>query len=169
MKDEIFDVVDERDAVIGQRPRSEVHRLGLRHRAVHILVFNRHGQMFLQKRSMKKDMDPGRWDSSAAGHLSAGEDYDAAALRELREELGLSLAVCPERLGKIVACEETTQEHVWVYRLNAEGPFRLDPEEIDTGGWFEREKIEQWLAERPEDFTSALRLIWGRFSARFPI
>ena len=51
----MFDVVNDRDEVIGQEPRPEVHRLGLRHRAVHVLVFNSRGEVFLQKRSMKKD------------------------------------------------------------------------------------------------------------------
>src|SRR5688572_31217226 len=88
MAEEIFDVVNERDEVIGQKPRSEIHRLKLKHRAVHVLVFNSKGQLFLQKRSMTKDCFPGTWDSSASGHLDCGEEYDACARRELREELG---------------------------------------------------------------------------------
>ena len=76
MSEEIFDIVDERDEVVGRRPRSEVHRLGLQHRAVHVLVFNARGELFLQKRSMQKDCFPGAWDSSAAGHLDSGESYD---------------------------------------------------------------------------------------------
>ena len=136
MTEEIFDVVNERDEVIGQQPRSEVHRLGLMHRAVHVLVFNAAGQVFLQKRSMKKDRQPGLWDSSASGHVDSGEDYDACAVRELREEIGLQLDAAPKRLFKLAACAETDQEHVWVYRCEAEGPFRLDPEEIERGGWF---------------------------------
>src|SRR3989442_11045774 len=126
MAEEIFDVVNERDEVIGQKPRSEVHRRGLMHRAVHVLVFNSGGQVFLQKRSMKKDRQPGLWDSSASGHLNCGEDYDACAVRELREEIGLHLSVCPQRLFKLAACAQTDQEHVWVYRCQAEGPFILD-------------------------------------------
>src|SRR5712664_3360101 len=105
--EEIFDVVNECDEVIGQERRSEVHRLGLQHRAVHVLIFNARGEVFLQKRSMKKDTFPGVWDSSASGHLDVGETYDACAVRESREELGLSLAVTPARLFKIAACPET--------------------------------------------------------------
>jgi isopentenyldiphosphate isomerase len=122
MPEEIFDVVNERDEVIDRRVRSEVHRLGLLHRAVHILVFNSRGQVFLQKRSMKKDKSPGLWDSSASGHVDAGEPYDTTAVRELREEIGLSLGNPPERLFKIDACPETDNEFVWVYRCKAEGP-----------------------------------------------
>ena len=91
MTEEIFDVVDADDRVIDQQPRSEVHRLGLRHRAIHLLVFNAAGELFLQKRSMKKDCFPGTWDSSASGHVDSGESYDACALREPPEELGLEL------------------------------------------------------------------------------
>ncbi len=96
MKEEIFDVVNERDEVIGQQNRGEVHRLGLMHRAVHVLVFNAARQVFLQKRSLKKDRQPGLWDSSASGHVDSGEDYDACAVREAREELGLHLAAPPQ-------------------------------------------------------------------------
>src|SRR4051794_19032506 len=119
MSDEIFDVVNERDEVIGRELRREVHRRGLRHRAVHILVFNDAGQVFLQKRSMSKDTHPGVWDSSSSGHLDCGEDYDACALRELREEIGLQVDVCPERVFKIDACDATGQEFVWIYRGEA--------------------------------------------------
>src|SRR5262249_2148180 len=92
MAEEIFDVVNERDEVIGNRTRAEVHRLGLMHRAVHVLVFNSRGQVLLEKRSMSKVRQPGLWDSSASGHLDRGEAYDACAVRELREEIGLELS-----------------------------------------------------------------------------
>jgi isopentenyldiphosphate isomerase len=190
MPEEIFDVVNDRDEVIDHKPRSEVHRLGLLHRAVHVLVFNARGETFLQKRSMTKDREPGKWDSSTSGHLDSGEDYDVCAVRELREELGLDLgktrltqrrkdaklksfsasfatsreatsASQPmQKLFKIDACPETDQEFVWVYRCRAEGPFRLHPDEIERGGWFAPDKISSWVAAKPEDFASAFRLIW---------
>jgi isopentenyldiphosphate isomerase len=160
MSREIFDVVNERDEVIGQQERGEVHRLGLMHRAAHVLVFNAAGQVFLQQRSMTKDRQPGLWDSSASGHVDAGEDYGACAVRELREEIGLQLSAAPKRLFKLAACAETDQEHVWVYRCEAEGPFRLQPEEIERGGWFAPAEVTRWMAERPEEFASALLLLW---------
>jgi isopentenyl-diphosphate delta-isomerase type 1 len=159
-QDEIFDVVNDRDEVIGQNTRGEVHRLGLKHRAVHVLVFNRAGEVFLQKRSMKKDTFPGAWDSSASGHLDAGEDYDACAVRELREEIGLAPKAAPERIFRIEARPETGQEFVWVYRCESEGPFELHPEEIERGEWFALEKVSKWMAEKPGDFASALLHIW---------
>ena len=74
MTEEIFDIVNERDEVIGRAPRAEVHARGLLHRAAHMLVFNSRGEVFLQKRSLRKDRQPGVWDSSASGHVDAGED-----------------------------------------------------------------------------------------------
>ena len=160
MNEEIFDVVNDDDEVIGRECRSEVHRLNLQHRAIHVLIFNRRGKVFLQKRSMKKDTFPGKWDSSASGHLEVGESYDACAVRELREELGLELAGPPARLFKIAACLETGQEHIWVYRYEHEGPFQLNPEELETGNWFAPADLTRWMQQRPQDFATALPLLW---------
>ncbi|MGN6553169.1 MAG: NUDIX hydrolase [Verrucomicrobiota bacterium] len=162
MPEEIFDVVNERDEVIDRRPRSEVHRLGLMHRAVHILVYNSRGEVFLQKRSMTKDKSPGLWDSSASGHVDSGEHYDATALRELREEIGLKRSQRPERLFKIDVCPETDQEFVWVYRCEADGPFELHPEEIERGDWFSPARVTRWIAERPQEFASAFVYLWSK-------
>jgi isopentenyldiphosphate isomerase len=160
VQDEIFDVVNERDEVIGHLARKEVHRQGLKHRAVHVLIFNARGEIFLQKRSLKKDNHPGVWDSSASGHLDCGEDYDACAIREVGEELGVELASPPKRVLRIDACEETGQEFVWVYRTEHEGPFTLHPEEIETGGWFTHARVTQWIAEAPNEFAPAFICIW---------
>lgn len=162
--EDMFDIVNERDEVIGSRSRGEVHRSGLLHRAVHVLVFNSQGEVFLQKRSMTKDRQPGVWDSSSSGHVDAGETYDTAASRELAEEIGL--AALPEKIFKLNASAETDQEFVWVYRCQADGPFQLDPEEIDAGDWFTPQKVDGWIAERPQDFASAFVLIWRTLEAR---
>ena len=164
--DELFDVVDAQDRVTGQLPRREVHRLKLRHRAVHLLVVNRAGQVFLQQRSMAKDLFPGVWDSSAAGHVGAGEDYDGTAARELAEEIGCRPERPPQRLFKIEAREETGQEFVWVYRVEAEGPFVLQPEEVARGGWFSVAEIDRWVAERPAELAPAFLFIWPRARER---
>jgi Isopentenyldiphosphate isomerase len=162
MAEEIFDIVNERDEVIDRKPRREVHARGLWHRAVHVLVFNARGEIFLQKRSMMKDTAKGLRDSSSSGHVDSGEDYDACAVRELREEIGLSVAQTPQRLFKIDACKETGWEFCWVYRCESEGPFVLHPDEIETGDWFTPERVSRWVVERPQDFASAFRLIWSR-------
>jgi isopentenyldiphosphate isomerase len=160
MSDETFDVVDSRDRVVGQALRREVHAKGLLHRAIHVLIFDRKGHVFLQKRSMKKDIAAGLWDSSCSGHVDAGEDYDHACHRELGEELGLHLPAPPARWFRIEACPETGQEFVWVYRLTHEGPFVLHPDEIESGAWYEPGELTAQLAAQPERFASAFRLIW---------
>jgi isopentenyldiphosphate isomerase len=165
MSEEIFDVVNERDEVVDRKPRSEVHRLGLLHRAVHVLVFNSHGDIFLQKRSMTKDRQPGLWDSSASGHVDSGENYEATAVRELWEEIGLRASPAPEPLFKMTPCPETDQEFVWVYRCKSEGPFDLNPDEIECGGWFAPEAVTQWMKERPQDFATAFLLIWRKLDS----
>jgi isopentenyldiphosphate isomerase len=164
--DEIFDIVNDLDEVIGQQTRREVHRLGLKHRAVHVLVFNSRDEVFLQKRSLRKDTSPGKWDSSASGHVDTGEDYDTCAVRELREEIGLIVTVPPARLFKINACADTGEEFVRVYWLAAEGPFTLHPDEIETGAWFGPKALSRWMEEKPQDFARALLLIWKLFRER---
>ena len=168
MSEEIFDVVNECDEVVGQAPRKEVHARGLWHRAVHELVFNARGEVFLQKRSMRKDIAAGKWDSSASGHLDKGEDYDACAVREVREEIGLDLVATGasrplQRLFKIDARQATGWEFCWVYRCESEGPFVLHPEEIETGAWFAPDAVTKWVNEKPGDFASAFVLIWKLF------
>ena len=113
---EIFDVVDENDQVTGQNTRGEVHANRLLHRAVHVFVFNKRGDLLLQQRSMFKDVHPGVWDSSVSGHLDSGEDYAAAAVRELDEEMGIRVDEAPEEIARIAPCEETGWEHVRLYR-----------------------------------------------------
>lgn len=166
--EEIFDEVNESDEVIGQRPRSEIHRLKRKHRAVHVLVFNDKGELFVQKRSMKKDCFPGKWDSSASGHLDQGEAYDVCAGRELEEEIGLSAGETLEKLFKIDACQETGEEFVWVYRCWADGPFRLQPDEVDEGAWVSREALGEWIGRAPDDFASGFLLVWERYRRLYP-
>lgn len=160
MSEEIFDIVDDRDRVIGKQTRQEVHRRSVKHRAVHVLVVNERGEVYLQKRSFKKDTFPGAWDSSSSGHVNSGETYDACAVRETREEIGLFLKRTPKRLLKIDACAQTGQEFVWVYRSEFDGPFRLNPDEVECGAFFKPDHINRWMAERPRDFADAFRLVW---------
>ena len=160
--EDIFDVVNEHDEVIGREPRSVVHVRGLRHRAAHVLVFNAAGKVFLQLRSMTKDNNPGVWDSSCSGHVDAGETYVVAAERELMEEIGLLVEQPLEPLFKLDACEDTGMEFCWVYRTQSEGPFDLNPEEIDEGRWFSAQELTEQLDANPEVYSPSLRLIWNQ-------
>ena len=163
--DELFDVVDENDQVVGVMPRREVHRLGLRHRAVHVLLFNGRGEIFLQKRSLFKDANPGLKSTSCAGHLDAGEHYDDAARRELGEELGLAPGSIPELtfLFKLPPSRATGMEFVRIYQGVHNGPFTLNLAEVESGEWISPAALDRSLADHPRDYTPSLALIWGEF------
>ena len=158
---ERFQVVDENDEVIGAAPRGEVHGNNLRHRAVHVFVFNRQGELFLQKRSAWKDRHPLLWDSSAAGHVDAGEDYDETASRELEEELGIKATLT--RVAKLPCSERTGWEFIWLYRCDHEGPFHLARTEIEHGEFFPLEIVERWINARPEEFAPGFLKCWKAF------
>jgi 16S rRNA (adenine1518-N6/adenine1519-N6)-dimethyltransferase len=155
---EMFPVVDESDQVIRAAPRGEVHGNNLRHRAVHILLFNAQNEVFLQKRSRWKDRHPSVWDSSAAGHVDAGEEYDEAARRELREELSVETALRP--LVRLSASERTGQEFIWLYTGRWNDPITFEPAEIEAGEYFPPETVTAWIAARPNDFAPGFVECW---------
>src|SRR5262245_23856282 len=146
MTEEIFDVVDEQDQVVGQAPRSVVHARRLLHRAVHVFVFNTRGELLLQKRSAHKDEYPLCYTSSASGHLSTGEAYESAAVRELDEELGLSGSL--EWLAKFPAGPETSYEHTVLYRTTSDAPLRIDRQEIDGATFHTLAEISTMILQR---------------------
>ncbi len=162
---EIFDVVDGHDRVIGRAPRPEVHARKLHHRAVHIFVWNQQGEILLQFRSRLKKNHPQTWDSSCSGHVSSGQDYFEAAVRELAEEIGV-----PESLGsrinpvfKVSTCPETEQEHVWLYELDYDGPFVLQKEEVERVEFFSPEKVGDMIVAEPAQFAPAFVHIWNLY------
>lgn len=144
-------LVDESDRPIGTAERQTIHDQGLRHRAVHLFISNQNGELFLQKRTWRKDQYPHRWDSSAAGHVDAGESYDECAQRELSEELGISVNL--NRVGGVTASAKTGQEFISIYRGNHDGPIEYDALEIETGGFFRLATIDAWIQNRPGDFA----------------
>jgi 16S rRNA (adenine1518-N6/adenine1519-N6)-dimethyltransferase len=154
-------VVDDQDRLLGDAPRAEVHGNNLRHRAVHILVFNQLGELFLQKRSRWKDRHSRLWDSSAAGHVDAGEDYDVAANRELSEELGVAANLT--RVAKLSASEKTGQEFIWLYQARHDGPFELARSEIECGEFFPTDVVSDWVKARPDDFAPGFVECWQVF------
>jgi 16S rRNA (adenine1518-N6/adenine1519-N6)-dimethyltransferase len=162
---EMFDVVDERNEVIGQKPRGEVHAQGLLHRAVHVFVFDKHGQVYLQLRSHLKDVHPLTWDSSAAGHLDVGESYATCALREVKEELGIEVEATL-KAADIPATERTGMEFVELHTAQHNGPMKYAPDEIACGQWFKPEVITDWIEARPQDFASGFIECWKAWLAR---
>lgn len=131
MAEEMLDIVNERGEPLGVAPRSRIHGdPSLIHKVVHILVINIGGDVLLQKRSMQKDVAPGRWDTSVGGHVEHGEDVTTALERELKEELGLTGE--PEFLYSYIHSNPHETELVYTYRLMHEGRgISFSREEID--------------------------------------
>jgi 16S rRNA (adenine1518-N6/adenine1519-N6)-dimethyltransferase len=158
---EWFPVVDAADCLLRSARRGQVHGDNLRHRAVHVLIFNSAGEVFLQKRARWKDRHPLRWDSSAAGHVNAGEAYDTAAARELDEELGVKTTL--EKVVKLPASHKTDQEFIGLYRGEHDGPIKLNRGEIEAGEFFPPDIVTDWIAARREDFATAFIECWNAF------
>ncbi len=163
VSEELLDVVDENDVIVGVETRGNIHARGLMHRSVHIMLFNSTGEVFLQKRSMSKDEMPGYWDSSAAGHVDSGETYLACARREIEEELGIRADDEFEELFKLPASAVTGYEHAMVYRYLHDGPLRLHPDEIEAGEWLAPTALDQRVEDGDPTLTDAVALIWLRY------
>ncbi len=161
--DEWLDEVNEQDEVQGRKRRSEIHRLNLRHRSVHILVFDQGGRLFLQRRALNKDINPGLWDTSAAGHVDAGEDIWTSALRELQEELGLTPKTPLECLLKLEAEAATGWEFISLFRTVAESPMILEPEEIQEGQWMSEKAVDAWIEMGGNGLTQTFMRIWAHY------
>lgn len=158
---ELFDVVDSEDQVVGQATRGEVHAKGLLHRSVHILVFNSQGELFLQKRALTKDENPGYWDSSAAGHVNAGEDYRTSAHRELMEELGISGEL--QFFMKFAASKETFGEHVETYLCTTDQKITINTVEISEGRFWPISEVRKLVSSHPGRFTSTFHLFFDSY------
>lgn len=143
---EYFEIVDEDDRVIGKALRSECHgNPSLVHRVAHVLVFDRQGRLLLQKRSMSKDVQPGKWDTSVGGHLDPGETYEEAARREMFEELGVAdlpltlLHAYPMR-------NDFESENVVTFTACCDGPFSFSLSEIDEVKFWTAPEIDEALS-----------------------
>lgn len=161
MKAEIFDVVDKQDRVVGQATRADVHRRGLYHRAIHVLLWHQ-DRVFLQRRSYTKDSAPGCWDSSCSGHVDSGESYQTSLWRELEEELGISSKISLWPVFKLPASKVTGWEFLWVYQGLSPGPFTLHREEIIDGRWFNPAAVDRLIATEPDTLAASFREIWGK-------
>ena len=133
-QDEWVDVVDEEDRVVGHATRAEMREKNLLHRVVYVFVLNGVGEIFVHRRTQAKDVYPGYCDVTVGGVVAAGEAYDAAAVRELAEELGVC-DVPVRRLGPLRYDDERTRIQGMAYVARCDGPFVLQAEEIASGGF----------------------------------
>ncbi len=157
--EEQFQVVDQSDVPVGAAPRSQVHANNLLHRAIHVLILNPSGEVFLQLRSPSKDRHPLKWDSSAAGHVNVGEAYDQTAARELQEELGIQTDL--ELVAKLPASESTGWEFICLYQGRYDDDkMRLNRAEIEGGRYYPPALIDDWIAARPDEFAPGFVECW---------
>lgn len=135
-QEEIFDIIDESDRVIGQRTRGEVHKNpSLIHRSIAIVLV-RGDQVFLQRRSMTKDSYPGYWTLSVTGHVDSGETYEDASKREMFEEIGIRTTKPLQFITEQVIRYPNETERMRFYRYDADDDVSLDPDEITEGKFF---------------------------------
>lgn len=129
--EELLEVVNEDGEIIQILPRSVIHgNPSLMHRVAHVLVFNEDGALLLQKRSMNKDVAPGKWDTSVGGHVNAGEIVEEAVSREMEEELGITSSGL-KFLYSYIHSNPYETELVYTYSCVHEGSINFNQEEID--------------------------------------
>jgi len=163
--EEQFDILHSDGSPAGYAlPRSQVHREGQWHRSVHIWVVDEWERILLQQRAFDKDSNPGLWDISAAGHISAGQDSLGAAVREVAEELGL--IVDAQRLQFLFADQDQCVlqngrfvDHefhdIYLLRLLPGENRTIQPDPVELAGvrWISPEVFAQELQDQPECFV----------------
>lgn len=163
--EEILEVVDAKGRIIGLAPRSELHsNPSLIHRVVHVLIFNKQGDLLLQKRSMNKDIAPGRWDTSVGGHINPGEDSHDAAVRETAEELGIALSDF-EYLYSYLFRNHRESELVSTFSCVCEEEVSFNKEEIDEVRFWQINSIKEHIGQDlfsshfEQEFSRYMKLI----------
>ncbi|MFA5135794.1 MAG: NUDIX domain-containing protein [Patescibacteria group bacterium] len=140
---ELFIIVDELDNVLGYKTREECHHdRTVIHRAVGVILFNKKGEILFQKRSKTKDLYPGMYAISSSGHVSKGESYEEAALRELKEEMGIKDIILTLVSKHIVRSDKEVEMNV-LYSATYNGEIRFFPEEVQSVHYFNKAHVEK--------------------------
>lgn len=145
--EEWFPLVNEAGETVGKATRRTCHNGSkLLHPVVHLHIYNRAGDLYLQKRSVRKDIQPGKWDTAVGGHVDLGETIEVALRREVREELGITDFI-PEFLMRYVFESTLEKELVNTFRTVYEGPFLPDADEIEEARFWSIPEIEAHLGK----------------------
>ena len=165
---EYFDWVDRHDQVIGVTSRDDAHRLNLFHRAVHIYACGESGGLILQKRSMAKDIEPGLWTVSCSGHVDRGESFEKAAVREIKEELGVAVSVSD--LTVLLYSDPSPGngfEFVRSYELKPRIIPVHNEDEISDLREIGMDELDLWIMKEPEMFASSFHCLFPLARKRF--
>lgn len=163
LNSEYFDVINEKGNTIGRASREECHKKGLLHKASAMLIFNSKGEILIQKRSMKKDLNKGFLSVSCAGHVESGESFEETADRELNEELGVKTKLRKLFDLRINDCTGGHDNEIMrVFAGRHDGPFKINREELDFAKFFSLEQINQLM--KKEKFTPATRAIFKKIN-----
>jgi isopentenyl-diphosphate delta-isomerase len=158
--DEPLVLVDAHDVPQGVASKDEVHRRGLTHRAISVLVRNPGGDMLLHRRNAEKYHSGGLWTNACCSHPRPGEPAEDAARRRLAEEMGIRCAVTPlftARYRAAVSNGYIEDEVVRVFGGTYEGPISPDPAEVSEWKWLPLAELADDLARRPDRYT-----VWFR-------
>jgi len=162
MQEELVDIVDEHDKPTGEKvTKTKAHKEGLLHRSAHIWIYNSKGEILIQLRAKNKLLFPNRWDISAAGHVSAGEDPITSGLRELEEELGLKategdLEFLETHREEIKYEDIINNEYYYIYITKKDidpKTLKLQTEEVAEIKFISIEELEKDLLEHPEKYV----------------
>lgn len=157
-------LVDANDVAIGVAPKTEVHRRGLRHRAISALVKNPAGALLLQRRHPEKYHSGGLWANACCSHPRPGEDTLAAAHRRLFEEMGVACPLTPlfvTHYRADVSNGYIEDEIVHAFGGTYEGPVAPDPAEVSEWKWMAFPELWNDQFDRPEAYT-----VWFRHYLR---
>lgn len=170
--DEWFDVLNRRGRAIAEAPRTVCHSgPKLLHAVVHLQVFDGKGRIYLQQRSMKKLIQPGKWDSAVGGHVDPGEAVETALLRESREELSMK-GFSPFFIQKYRWTSDQETELVHCFAALWNGELRPDPEEIEEGCFWSFTEIEEALGNNllTPNFEWEWKKIWRKalYRGKYP-
>jgi isopentenyl-diphosphate delta-isomerase len=151
----LIDLVDDRNEPVGVIRRRDVFRVRANFRTVHVLVFNSRSKLLLQRLAATKERHAGQWGSSVAGYLHAGEKYEEAAQRRLREELGLSTPLA--EIGITRMEDEGATKFVGVFTTTANHPQNAAPDQIAEIRFKPLLAVEQDIRVHPDNYTETFR------------
>ena len=145
---EWFPVVEPTGIVTGRAVRQYCHS-GAKplHPVIHIHIIDRQGRLYLQKRSIRKDIQPGKWDTAVGGHIDLGESVAQALVREVHEELGIGLETPPTPLAHYVFESERERELVFVHKLVYSGDV-CPSEELDGGRFWSIDELREHIGKQ---------------------